>query len=151
MSTDTSMTTGMTGARGPMRRPWRSVWALLAGFLLVVILSLATDLILHAAGVFPPLGQRMSDGLFVLATVYRIIYSVLGSYVTARAAPYRPMLHALAGGVVGLVIGTVGAAATWNRGPALGPHWYPLALILIALPCAWVGGRLREWQESRAE
>lgn len=134
-----------------MRRPWRSVVALLAGFVVVVVLSLGTDLILHAARIFPPLGQGMSNGLFVLATVYRTVYGILGSYITARMAPYRPMLHALAGGVVGLVISTAGAVATWDRGPALGPHWYPLALIVTALPCAWVGGRLRMLQGSKAE
>jgi hypothetical protein len=36
----------------------------------------------------------------------------------------------------------VGTVVTWNRGPAFGPHWYPLALIVIAMPCAWVGGKL---------
>jgi hypothetical protein len=41
----------------------------LAGFVAVVVLSLATDWALHAAGVFPALGQKMSDALFVLATV----------------------------------------------------------------------------------
>jgi hypothetical protein len=52
------------------------------------------------------------------------------------------MQHALAGGVVGLVVSIVGTVVTWNRGPAFGPHWYPLALIVIAMPCAWVGGKL---------
>ncbi len=55
------------------------------------------------------------------------------------------MKHALAGGVVGLVLSTLGAVATWNR-PDLGPHWYPLALVATALPCAWAGGRLRAMQ-----
>jgi hypothetical protein len=41
-------------------------------------------------------------------------------------------------------LGTVGSVATWNRG--LGPHWYPLALIALAMPCAWAGGRLRVTQ-----
>lgn len=57
----------------------RSIWAVVAGFLAVVILSIGTDAGLHAAGIFPGLGQRMSDGLFVLATIYRTIYGVVGS------------------------------------------------------------------------
>ena len=44
---------------------------MLAGFLATAILSIATDLAMHATGVFPPEGQPMSNGLFVLATVYR--------------------------------------------------------------------------------
>ena len=66
-----------------------------------MVLSLGTDLALRAAGVFPPLGQEMSDALFVLATVYRTLYGVVGSYVTARLAPDRPMGHALVGGLIG--------------------------------------------------
>ena len=88
----------------------------------------------------------MSDALFLLATVYRTVYTVLGSYVTARLAPHAPMKHALAGGVVGLVLSTVGAVTTWDRGPEFGPHWYPLALVATAMPCAWAGGRLRTLQ-----
>jgi hypothetical protein len=108
----------------------------------VIILSLATDLALHAAGIFPPLGQPMANPLLLLATLYRTIYSIAGSYITARLAPYRPMGHALAGGVVGVVMSTLGAVATWNRGAEFGPHWYPLALIALAMPCAWAGGKL---------
>jgi hypothetical protein len=53
------------------------------------------------------------------------------------------MQHALLGGVIGLVLSTVGATVTWNKGPAFGPHWYPLALIVLAIPQAWLGGKLR--------
>jgi hypothetical protein len=124
----------------------RSIAAVLAGFVAVVILSLGTDILLHAAGVFPPLGQPMSDALLLLATVYRTIFAIAGCYLTARLAPGRPMRHAMVGGVIGLVLSTVGAVVTWNQGPAFGPHWYPVSLIATALPCAWVGGKLREMQ-----
>ena len=126
------------------RRRLRSAAALLLGFLAVVVLSLGTDIVLHAIGVFPRWGQPMSDALFLLATTYRTVYGVAGSYVAARLAPDRPMQHALVLGVVGLAVSIVGAVATWNRG--LGPHWYPLALIATAMPCAWAGGRLRIMQ-----
>ena len=99
-------------------------------------------MVLHAAGVFPPVGQPMSNPLFLLAAAYRVVYAVAGGYVAARLAPGRPMAHALALGVVGLVVSAAGAAATWNEGPAFGPRWYPLALVATALPCAWAGGRL---------
>lgn len=124
------------------RRVLRSLFALFAGFVVVVVLSLGTDVALHATGVFPPWGQAMADGLFLLATAYRTVYAIVGSYLTARLAPFQPMGHALLGGVIGLVLSTAGAVATWHRGPEFGPHWYPLALVVTALPCAWVGGRL---------
>lgn len=139
------MTPPITSA--PPRQLGRSAGALLAGFVVVVILSLVTDTILRALKIFPPLGQPMSNGLFLLATIYRTVYAVLGSYLTARLAPYRPMGHALVGGVIGLVLSIVGAAATWNR-TDLGPHWYPLALVVTAIPSAWIGGKIREIQLS---
>ena len=128
------------------RRILRSIGAVFAGFLMVVVLSLGTDMALRASSVFPPWSEPMSDELFLLATVYRTVYTVLGSYVTARLAPHAPMKHALAGGVVGLVLSTVGAVTTWDRGSEFGPHWYPLALVATAMPCAWAGGRLRTLQ-----
>ena len=135
----------MSEAQRP-RSLGRSIGALLAGFAAVVILSIGTDVALHAAGIFPPLGKPMSDALLLLATVYRSIYAVVGSYITARVAPDRPMQHALAGGVIGLVLSVVGAVMAWNKVDTLGPHWYPLALVATALPCAWIGGKLRVMQ-----
>jgi hypothetical protein len=140
------MSTQMTtrpDAIAPRRRLGRSIWAVVAGFIIVVILSVATDAVLHALRVFPPLGQRMSDKLFLIATIYRTVYAILGSYITARLSPDRPMAHALIGGIIGLIVGSVGAEVTWNR-PELGPHWYPLALVVTALPCAWIGGKIRQ-------
>jgi peptidoglycan/LPS O-acetylase OafA/YrhL len=116
--------------------------AVFAGFLAVVVLSIGTDEVLHATGVFPPPGRPMSDALFRLATAYRCLYAVAGSYVTARLAPGRPMKHALVVGAVGFVLSLLGAVTTWDRGAEFGPHWYPLALVATALPCAWAGGRL---------
>jgi hypothetical protein len=124
----------------------RSIGAVLAGIVAVVILSLGTDVGLHAVDVFPPWGQPVGDKPLLLATIYRTVYGVVGSYIMARLAPDRPMQHALAGGVMGLVLSTIGAVVPWNKGPAFGPHWYPLALIVLAMPCAWTGGKLREVQ-----
>jgi len=85
------------------------------------------------------------DRALLLATIYRTIYGVLSTYITARLAPSCSMQHALAGGFIGLglVVSILGAAVTWNRGSAFGPHWYPVALIVLAIPTAWAGGKLR--------
>jgi hypothetical protein len=131
----------VTGAQPP-RRIGRSIGALLAGFAVGIALSLGTDEGLHLAGVFPPWGQPVTSPPLALATAYRIVYGIVASYVIARLAPDRPMLHAMIGGFVGLVVSTLGAVATWNSGPAFGPHWYPVSLIITALPTAWIGGKL---------
>jgi len=89
----------------------------------------------------------MTDRMLLVATAYRTLYGVIAGYVVARIAPHRPMLHTLIGGVIGFAVSILGAVATWNRG--LGPHWYPLALIVLAMPQAWVGGRLFVIQQGR--
>ena len=121
----------------------RSIGAVVAGSVVGIVLSIATDAAMHATGIFPPLGKPMSDGLFGLALGYRVVYGVLGSYVIAWLSPDRQMRNALIGGALGFVASTVGAVVTWNKGPEFGPHWYPLALIVTTLPCAWLGGKLR--------
>lgn len=122
----------------------RSLGAVAAGFLFTAVTSLGTDVVLHASGVFPGWGQPMSDGLFVLATAYRILFTVLGGYLTARLAPRRPMAHVTALGAVGTIVATAGLIATWNAGPAFGPKWYPILLVVTALPCVWAGGLWRQ-------
>jgi len=126
------------------RRTGRSILAVVAGILVGALLSLGTDEVLHLTGVYPPWSERMSDPLFGLATAYRVVFSILGSWVIARLAPRRPMLHAMIAGAIGLVVSVAGAAATRNRN--LGPHWYNVVVAAMALPCAWIGAKIYELQ-----
>jgi len=118
----------------------RSVLAVLAGLLFIFIVTTIVDVVLHVAGFFPPWTQPMNDTQSAVAFAYRIVISIAGCWLTARLAPRNPMKHAMILGAIGVVLSAIGAAATWNRG--LGPHWYPLLLVVISIPCAWVGGKL---------
>jgi hypothetical protein len=124
----------------PMRRTMQSVGAVLLGLLTGGILSVGTDQVLHVLKVYPPWGQWTPSGPLLLATAYRIVYTIVGAYVTARLAPDRPMKHVLALGIIGVILSIAGAVATWNLD--LGPRWYAIAIIVIALPCTWLGGKL---------
>jgi hypothetical protein len=121
----------------------RSIGAVVAGFLTVAVLSTVTDLCLHAARVFPPEGQPMTESLWYLATVYRLFFTVAGGFVTAAIAPSRPTTHVVVLGCIGAVMALLGVIATWDKGPAFGPKWYPISLVVTAIPCTWLGGRLR--------
>jgi len=124
------------------RRLGRSVVALLIGFIAIVALSLGTDQLMHMLDVYPPWGQPMNEtGDYPLALGYRIVYGVLGSYLAARLAPSRPMMHALILGAIVFVLSLMGMLAAMQM--SMGPLWYPAALVITALPCAWLGGVLR--------
>lgn len=120
----------------------RSVWAVVAGILTVVAMSTGMDAMMHGTGVFSPPGTPMSAGLWLLATAYRTAFTVLGGWVTARLAPGNPMKLAVALGWIGTVLATAGVVATWNMGPEFGPKWYPISLVVTALPACWAGGKL---------
>jgi hypothetical protein len=127
----------------------RSVLAVFAGLMANVVLSTATDLLLVAVGVFPPLAdfgrpELFGDPLLLLALGYRTVYGVLGCYLTARLAPRRPMAHSLALGSIGFVIGTLGAVVTWGTWTS----WYSLAIIAVTLPSAWLGARIMQRRQQ---
>jgi len=115
--------------------------------LFIVVVTTLVDIALHAAGIFPPMNQPINDALALLATSYRLVISVGGAWLTARLAPDKPMKHAMILGYVGVVLGLVGVAATWNLG--LGPRWYPISLAVLAIPQCWAGGRIYEMQSGK--
>ena len=118
----------------------KSILAILAGMVAVAALSIGTDQVLVWAKYFPPLEQfnSFSTEMLIVATIYRSLYAVLGGTLAARLAPSAPMTHALILGAIGTAIALLGAILMWK----LGTHWYPIALVVTALPCTWLGGRL---------
>jgi hypothetical protein len=126
-----------------------SWWAVLAGVLFIIAATTLVDVVLHLARVFPPMEQPIDDRLSAIATAYRVVISVAGAYLTAKLAPSDPMKHAMILGYVGVALGLVGLIATWNLG--LGPRWYPVALVVLAIPQCWLGGRLFVRQSARED
>jgi hypothetical protein len=120
----------------------RSIWAVVAGVLFIIVATTLVDIVLHVARVYPPMNQPINDSLAALATAYRVAISIAGAWLTARLAPGDPMKHAMILGTMGVVLGLAGVVATWNLG--LGPRWYPIALVVLAIPQCWLGGKLYE-------
>src|SRR5882672_5339824 len=120
----------------------RGIGAILAGIVFIVVTHTLTDLILEKLGIFPPPAEGFHiTWMVVTATVYRSLYTVAGGYVTAVLAPEPKMRYVIILGIFGLVVSTLAAIATIPM--KLGPAWYPIALAVLALPCVWLGGKLR--------
>lgn len=134
----------MTSATSPGARKsttWKSIWSILAAFILVFVLSLGTDEILHILNVYPPWKEPMYDPkLNALALSYRLLFDTFGSYVTARLAPYAPMRHAMIGAAIGFVLSLAGVIVSVKGN--MGPVWYPVALALSTPLTAWLGASL---------
>src|SRR5688572_11109203 len=126
------------------KQTWKSIWAVVAGLLFIIIVTTVVDIVLHVVGVHPPMGEPMTDGLAIIASLYRLVIGIAGAWLTARLAPEHPMKYALILGVVGTILGIFGVIQTWNLG--LGPRWYPISLAALAIPQCWFGGWLRERQ-----
>ena len=125
------------------RRLGRSVVAMVAAFVANVVLSLATDQLFHTIGVYPPWGQPMHEpGLNALALSYRIVYGVIGGVIVAHLAPRAPMRHAVILGIIGTAVAALGAVVAIAKD--LGPAWFPITLVALSLPTAWLGAT---WDE----
>jgi hypothetical protein len=119
----------------------RSIGAVLAGFVVVVVLSTGTDFVLESTHIFPSPSEQMNrPGILAIALAYRCLFTVIGGWVAARLAPGRPVLHALVLGLIGTAFALLGCFVMWN----VGQHWYPVALVISAIPCTWLGGWLVE-------
>lgn len=129
---------GEEALRGKYMTIIRSIGAVVAGLATVVVLSTGTDLALEHS-VLPAMNTaQVSPPLLALALSYRILFGVLGGYVTARLAPSRPMTHATILGVIGTLAAIAGIFAMWR----FGNQWYPIALAVLALPQIWAGAWL---------
>jgi hypothetical protein len=118
----------------------KSIAAVVAGVLFIIVVTTIVDIALHALHVYPPGHEPLTDALALLASSYRLVIGVVGAWLTAKLAPNRPLWHAVLLGCVGIVLGAVGVVVTWNLG--LGPRWYPISLAVLALPQSWFGGWL---------
>jgi hypothetical protein len=56
------------------------------------------------------------------------------------------MAHALFLGAIGTLLSLAGGYAAISMN--MGPVWYPGALVVTALPCAWLGGLLHRRMEN---
>ncbi|HEY0741943.1 MAG TPA: hypothetical protein VGD40_10785 [Chryseosolibacter sp.] len=118
----------------------KSIGAVLAGLIFIGVTHTAVDATLEAIGILPTGHLNVGAGLILVVILYRAIFSFIGCYLTAKLAPKNPMLHSLILGGVGTVLSAVGAIVTIDMNIA--PAWYGWSLVVIALPIAWLAGRV---------
>jgi len=134
-----------------MNKILRGIGCLLAGMVTAAVPAIATDVVLEKSGVFPSFAEQMAHGLHVwwmllLALTYRLTYQTLGSFVTVKLAPDRPMFYVSIGAAIGFVVCVIGTIVMWDKGS----HWYPIALAILTPPTAWLGGTLATRSSSSA-
>jgi hypothetical protein len=122
----------------------RSILAVSAGLVFIFVTHNGMDVLFESMGWMPKRGEPLTDAGLLWASAYRAIFSVLGCYITARLAPVNPMRHALILVGIGVALSSLGAIALWE----LGHVWYPLSLIALSLPYAWLGGYLHTRKQA---
>lgn len=117
----------------------KGILAVVAGLAALAILSTTTDSVLEKAGVMKP-QPFVENPVWVIAIVilYRTLFNTLGCYLTARIAPNKPTQYAMILGIVCVVLTIAGLIAMWD----IPPRWYPISLIALTLPAAWLGGKM---------
>lgn len=116
----------------------KSIGAILAGFLVGVALSYSIDAILRKAEILNDPFTFNPSWLVIVVILYRFASNVIGCYVIAWLAPNKPMKHVIIMGIIGTVLSLTGAATMWDYAVV----WYNIAIILMSIPSAWVGGKL---------
>ena len=131
------------------KKIFKSIGAVLAGFILTLILTRGLDILLESTGIFPSVEEQQKHGfnilwMNILAIIYRVVFTIIGGYVTAKLAPSKPMKHVLILGIIGTIIAIIGNIVVANI-PEMAnvlPLWFSIALVITAFPSIWIGGKL---------
>lgn len=117
----------------------KSIGAIVAGFALGAILSIGMDFLFDKLGIMSMENfKQTSSSIICTVITYRFAFNVVGCYLAAKLAPYKPMKHVIIIGISGTVLSLLGAFTMWDKAIP----FYNIAIILIALPSAWIGGKL---------
>jgi hypothetical protein len=130
----------------------RSIGAVLAGLISIVILSGVISAILTQTDVFPkgklPLHGSLSVVMSIL--VYQVIIYAVGCFATVKLAPQDPMQHVLVLGGLGTILNLAsGLGLATKNGVVF--FWFYLSLAVLSLLTAWVSGKLYGMKKPKAE
>src|SRR5258706_11580901 len=111
---------------------FKTVVAIIAGFVTVFILSVVTDFILESIHFFPGANHPEANvwWMLLIALIYRSVYAVLGGYLTALLSPKKAMRNVWILACIGFVFATLGLLGNLDKGNV----WYPLLLVILTIP-----------------
>jgi hypothetical protein len=126
---------------------FKSISAVAYGFVFISAITFAADTIVKRTvpGAFATSGRTDNLPVLLFSLLYIAMFGIVGSYLTARLAPRNPMKHALILGWLALFFSFVATITLWDSAPA----WYHVAALMLIVPCAWLGARLREIELKR--
>lgn len=118
------------------------VIGVIAGFIVWTILWLGSDAVI--VGVAPSLApsadlSSVPTNYLIIKLVSSIIFSIVAGYVAAMLAKENSK-SPLYLGVLLLLVGIAFQVAAWNQIPL----WYHIPFLLLLIPMAIVGGKLRK-------
>lgn len=118
---------------------FRSILAVLAGWLTTGILVVCFDLVLRK--VLPNDyrdGQIPPDWVTAMVLATSALFSIPAGWVTAKVARTDPSRHVVYLVLWGLLMGIFSAVMAWNQIQ----WWYHIGLIILWVPMVLLGGRL---------
>ncbi|HEY0677701.1 MAG TPA: hypothetical protein VGD17_05415 [Chitinophagaceae bacterium] len=126
----------------------KNIGAIIAGFLVTLFLTRGMDILLETIGVFPSVEEQKKNGFNVLwmnivALLYRFGFAIIGGYITARLSANKPMKNVNILAIFGTII-AIAANIAISQIPEMAnvlPLWFSVALVVIAFPSVWLGGR----------
>jgi hypothetical protein len=123
--------------------------AIAAGFIATLILTRGTDIFLESVGIFPTVREQQQYGfnvlwMNILALFYRVVYTTIGGYLTAKTSDSHHMRNVRILGIIGTIVALIGNIVV-SQIPEMAnvlPVWFSVVLVIIAYPFAILGGRL---------
>jgi hypothetical protein len=119
----------------------KNIWAVVAGFFTVFILSVGTDLLLSVIGVFPSMdnASAFTDWMYALSLAYSCFYTAVGGYLAAKLSATNPWRQVYILAVLGFMAGFIGTYFNWDK--ALGHEWFSVAIVITGPIFVWIGGK----------
>ena len=137
------------------KRALKNIASVAVGFISTLILTIGMDTLLENTGVFPPVEEQLRVGFNILwmnivAIIYRIAFSIIGGYLTAKLSANRPMRNVIILGFAGTIFAIAGNIVG-SQIPEMAnvlPLWFSIALVLIVYPSVWTGGKLAKIKQN---